>query len=75
MVNDIPDDDGLMKVVTLLEGNEATEYSIATDVKAGECKLEFFNEYGSLSTFIGGPDEIYSMAQRLLRAYDKLEGL
>lgn len=59
----------------MIEDNEATEYSIATDVTACECKLEFFNEGGTLSTFIGGPDEIYSLATRLLKAYDKLEGL
>jgi hypothetical protein len=74
--NVVNDEDELDELeIELIGDTEATEYSIATDLAAGEAKLEFFNDGGSISTFVGTSDEIYTLAQRLLRAYDKLEGL
>lgn len=54
---------------------EATEYAVGVDVKKGEGRLEFRNDGGVLCTFTGDPTQIYELAQRLMRAYDKLEGL
>jgi len=61
--------------VELFIDADATEYSIGLDTASGEARLRFYNEFGMLSSFVSDSTGIYDLAQRLLRAYDKLEGI
>jgi hypothetical protein len=54
---------------------EADQYSIAYNINDNEMMLKFHNEFGVLSTFVTDAPGAYELAQRILRAYDKLEGL
>lgn len=54
---------------------EATDYEIAVDVPSGEMMILFKNEVGVLSTHVMQSHEAYAFAQRMLRGYDRLEGL
>lgn len=54
---------------------EATDYEIAVDVPGGEMMILFKNEVGVLSTHVMQSHEVYAFAQRMLRGYDRLEGL
>lgn len=54
---------------------DATAYSIGYNIKEGEARIKFHNDLGTLSCFVTDAPGIYELAQRLLRAYDKLEGL
>jgi hypothetical protein len=54
---------------------DATEYSIAFSIPDNELVLKFHNEGGVLSNFVTDSQGAYDLAQRLLRVYDKLEGL
>lgn len=68
-------DDGDEPVFTFIDEIDATEYSIGTDIDSNQGCLKFHNEFGELSRFITDAAGIYELAQRLLRAYDKLEGI
>lgn len=62
-------------IVILDEEIDATEYSIGLSRTDNEMVLKFHNEAGVLSVFITDSQGAYDLAQRLLRAYDTLEGL
>lgn len=53
----------------------ATEYSIETNIDDNKMRFQFHNEEGLLSTYTMDAPEAYLMAQRILRGYDKLEGI
>lgn len=54
---------------------EATEYSIGFSIPDNALRLRFHNEFGVLSSFETDAAGAYELAHRILRAYDKLEGL
>lgn len=54
---------------------DATEYSIGYSVPDNAMRLQFHNEFGVLSSFQTDAAGAYELAHRILRAYDKLEGL
>lgn len=54
---------------------EANDYEIAVDVPGGEMMILFRNDIGVLSTHVMPSHEAYAFAQRILRGYDKIEGL
>lgn len=54
---------------------EATEYSIGYSIDDNEARVQFHNEFGLLGTLVVDAAGAYEFAHRLLRAYDKLEGL
>jgi hypothetical protein len=54
---------------------DATEYSIGYSIPDNEMRIRFHNEFGVLSSFVVDAPGAYEFAQRVLRAYDKLEGL
>lgn len=54
---------------------DATEYSIGYSIPDNEMRLRFHNEFGVLSSFVTDAAGAYELANRILRAYDKLEGL
>jgi hypothetical protein len=54
---------------------EALEYSIGYSIPDNEMRIRFYNEDGPLSSFITDAAGAYEFAHRVLRAYDKLEGL
>ena len=58
-----------------LDNAEATEYSININIDEGSMRIQFHDEDGLLSTLTTDSYGGYEFAQRLLRAYDKLEGL
>jgi len=70
-------DDVLDELVIELEEEEvdATEYSIGFSIPDNEIRLQFHNEFGVLSSFVTDAAGAYELAHRILRAYDKLEGL
>lgn len=55
--------------------SDATEYSIGYSIPDNQVKIQFLNEFGVLSNFITDAAGAYEFANRILRAYDKLEGL
>ena len=61
--------------IELFEDTEATEYSIETNIDDGAFRLQFHNEEGVLSSFTSDSAGAYELAHRILRAFDKLEGL
>lgn len=62
-------------LMELIEDSEATEYTIETNIDDRAFRLQFRNEDGVLSSFTTDSEGAYDLAQRILRAYDKLEGL
>lgn len=62
-------------IIALEDKTEATEYTIGYNIADNEMRLRFYNEAGVLSSFVTDAPGAYEMAQRILRAYDKLEGL
>ena len=54
---------------------DATEYSIGYSIPDNALRLRFHNEFGVLSSFETDAAGAYELAQRILRAYDKLEGI
>jgi hypothetical protein len=62
-------------MMELLEDSEATEYTIETNIDDNAFRLQFHNEDGVLSSFTTDSGGAYDLAQRIMRAYDKLEGL
>jgi hypothetical protein len=54
---------------------EATDYEIAVDVPGGEMMILFKNNIGVLSTHVMSSHEAYTFAHRMLRGYDRIEGL
>lgn len=64
-------------VIGLLDDDEieASEYSIGYSIPDNEMRLKFHNEFGVLSSFVTDATGAYELAQRILRAYDQLEGL
>jgi hypothetical protein len=67
-------DEGLL--MELLDESEAAEYTIRTNINDGAFCLQFHNEDGTLlSSFTTDSTGAYDLAQRILRGFDKLEGL
>jgi hypothetical protein len=62
-------------LMELVADTEATEYSIETNIDDGAFRLQFHNEDGVLSSFTTDAPGAYDLAQRILRGYDKLEGI
>lgn len=54
---------------------DATEYSIGFSIPDNAVRIRFHNEFGVLSSFETDAAGAYEFAHRILRAYDKLEGL
>jgi hypothetical protein len=54
---------------------EAHTYSIGYSIPDNEMRIQFHNEFGTLSSFVMSAADGYDFAQRVLKAYDKLEGL
>jgi hypothetical protein len=67
--------DGDEPIIALVDEIDATEYSIAFSIPDNEIVLKFHNEAGVLSNFVTDSQGTYDLAQRLLRVYDRLEGL
>jgi hypothetical protein len=67
--------DGDDPIIAIPYEIDATEYSIAFSIPDNEMVLKFHNEVGVLSNFVTDSQGTYDLAQRLLRAYDMLEGL
>lgn len=53
----------------------ADDYEVAVDEERGLVRVLFRNSTEPLSYQIFTSDEVYAFAQKLLRGYDKLEGL
>jgi hypothetical protein len=62
-------------VVVEIEDVEATEYTIGYSINDNAMRLQFYNEVGVLSSFVTDASGAYELANRILRAYDTLEGL
>ena len=78
--DDADDDDDIKKMaeellIELFDETEAVEYTIETNINDGAFRLQFHNEDGVLSSFTTDSGGAYDLAQRILRGYDKLEGL
>ena len=54
---------------------DATEYSIGFSIPDNAVRIMFHNEFGVLSVFETDAAGAYEFANRILRAYDKVEGL
>lgn len=61
--------------IEITDYNDATEYSIGFSIPDGQVNIQFHNEFGVLSSFVTDASGAYELANRILRAYDKLEGL
>ena len=68
-------EDGGEPIIELEAEIDATEYSIGWSVPDNSFRLQFHNEFGVLSSFVTDAAGAYELAQRILRAYDKLEGI
>jgi len=62
-------------IIELNEEIEATEYSIGYSIDDNEIRIQMHNDFGTISSFVTDAVGAYEFAQRVLRAYDKLEGL
>lgn len=62
-------------IIELVDEIDATKYSIGLSRTDNEMILKFHNKAGVLSVFVTDSQGTYDLAQRLLSAYDKLEGL
>ncbi len=62
-------------IIEIEDDVDATEYSIGYNIDDNSLRLKFHNEFGTLSSFVTDAAGAYELAQRILRAYDKLEGL
>lgn len=62
-------------IIELIIDTNATEYSIGYSIPDNEAIIKFHNADGVISNFVTDSPGLYEFAQRLLRAYDKLEGL
>jgi hypothetical protein len=58
-----------------LDPQSADDYEVAVDETRGLVRILFRNSTGPLSYQIFTSDELYQFAQKLLKGYDKLEGL
>jgi hypothetical protein len=67
--------DGDEPIIFITDEIDATEYSIGLSRTDNEMILKFHNKIGVLSVFVTDSQGAYDLAQRLLGAYDKLEGL
>jgi hypothetical protein len=62
--------------ITEEEAFEAHEYGISTNVDDNTFRLQFYDEDRNvLSSFVSDAADAYTLAQRILRAYDILEGI
>lgn len=57
------------------EDLEADRYTIGVNPDDGLLRVRFLNEDGLLSSFTTDSGGAYDLAQRILRGFDKLEGL
>lgn len=63
-------------LLELVEDPEVSDYTIQTNINDGAFRLTFKNEGGELlGCFTTDSAGAYDLAQRILKAYDKLEGL
>jgi hypothetical protein len=62
-------------LMEMLAESEATEYTIETNLNDGAFRLQFHNEDGILSSYTTDAQGAYDLAQRIMRSYDKLEGI
>lgn len=70
------EDDADEAVVEVEENVDADEYGIGIDIDNNSGRIQFYDENGVvLSRFVTDAPGLYDFAQRLLRAYDKLEGI
>ena len=67
--------DGDEPIIALVDEVDATAYSVGFSIPDNEMVLKFHNEFGVLSNFVTNSQGTYDLAQRLMRVYDKLEGL
>jgi hypothetical protein len=63
------------EIIEFQDDIAATEYSIGYSIPDNEMRIQFHNEFGVLSSFVTDAPGAYEFAQRVLRAYDKLEGI
>jgi hypothetical protein len=62
--------------ITEEEAFEVHDYGITTSVDDNAFRLQFYDEDGNvLSSFVSDAADAYTLAQRILRAYDILEGI
>lgn len=54
---------------------EVDQYSIDISIPDNEMRILFHTEFGAVSSFVINAPGGYEFAQRILRAYDKLEGI
>lgn len=57
------------------EPTEVDQYSIDISIPDNEMRIQFHTEFGPVSSFVIDAPGGYEFAQRILRAYDKLEGI
>lgn len=57
------------------EEMEATGYDIAVSVSDNEMRIQHCNDLGVISYLVLDAAGAYELAHRILRGYDKLEGL
>lgn len=74
-IAEIEDDEDL-DVIEVEENVDADEYGIGIDTDNMSGRIQFYDANGVvLSRFITDSAGLYEFAQRVLRAYDKLEGI
>jgi hypothetical protein len=69
------DDEDFLDDLQIIDNIEATEYTIGYSIEDNEMRIQFHNEFGVLSSMVTDAAGAYELANRILRAYDKLEGL
>lgn len=67
--------EGHEPIIEIEEDLDATEYSIGYSIPDNSLRIQFHNDFGVLSSFTTDAAGAYELANRILRAYDKLEGL
>lgn len=64
------------KIVNTPEGVEADGYRVSVNVPDGELRLVLCDKAGkAISQYTCEAQEGYTLAQKILRGYDKLEGI
>jgi hypothetical protein len=63
------------RVIELLDDTEATTYNINININDNEMCINFINAKGVLASLVTDAPGAYDLASRILRAYDKLEGI
>jgi hypothetical protein len=58
-----------------LDPRSADDYQVDVDMERGLMRITFRNATGPLSYQVFTSDEVYDFSRKLLRGYDRLEGL